>query len=157
LTVGIPTNAAVTGTRIGIVVVVLAAFVFDAVIDHAFGVPPRSLAEVPFGTITLSAGFIIQAPTKQLLVLLDGGVVVADAGRIFVHGRFIDVAEPELVAFRSAAAIALFLAFVVPRDAAFVISVRVRHTGGVILVLQFANESIRAFSILHAQFLFVMR
>ena len=45
------------------------------------------------------------------------------------------------VAFRSGTTIATIFALVVPRNAAFMVGVGVGHTGGVILVFQFALES----------------
>ena len=145
----VPPNTAITGTRIGIVVVVLAAFVLHVMIDWTFGVPPVAWTDVPFGTVTLSTGFVLQTAVPQWLILLDDAGIVTDTGWVLVQRWFVDVAVSKIVTFRSTAAITLLFAFVVPRDAAFVIGMRVRHTGSIILVLQFTNETVGTFRILN--------
>lgn len=154
---GVPTDAAITGTWIGIIVIVLATFVLDAVIDVAFGVPRVPAANVPFGAITLITVFVFETTRPQTFVFFDGGVIVANTGRIVEFLWYVDIAITEFVAFRSTTAITDLFTFVVPRDATFVIDVRVRHARRVILVLDFANESVRAFGVLDAQTRRIMR
>jgi hypothetical protein len=154
--VRIPSNAAITRSRVGVVPIVLAAFVLNGMVHLARGVVPVSFAEVSRSAIALVSVLPFVTAGPDLLVLLDG-TVITDARGIFILHVKLGVAKSIDIALGSGAAVALLFTLIVPRDAALMIGEGVGHACEIVHHFLFAVITRVAFGVPHIEFWNVVR